>query len=75
MADIHKKSDWLKAEVAKLVAKHPAATVDERTGCAYVTTGRTVHYLDDSTGERIRDTWERDNWTDEDRQNWEKINK
>ena len=53
--------EWVKAEIAKLVAKHPAAAVDVRAGCAYVTIGSTVHYLDDSTGERIRDTWKRDN--------------
>ena len=53
--------EWVKAEIAKLVAKHPAAAVDVRGGCAYVTVGSTVYYLDDSTGERIRDTWKRDN--------------
>ena len=53
--------EWVKEEIAKLVAKYPAATVDVRAGCAYVTIGRTVHYLDDSTTERIHDTWKRAN--------------
>ena len=59
--------EWVLAEVGKLVSQHPQAIVDVRpvqrswrrlqVTCAYVTVGQTVHYLDDSTGEQIHDTW------------------